>query len=59
MAGEDRQGVMFISLNVSLKVGAGDARGRGRCVGRAARRARGQGRSGQGGLVGLPAAGGR
>ena len=47
------KGLMFISLNVEP-----DAR-RGRRVGRAARRTRGQGRSGQGGFVGLPASGGR
>ena len=38
---------------------AGDARGRDRRVGRAARGTRGQGRFGQGGFVGLPAPGGR
>ena len=46
------KGLMFISLNVEPET-------RGRRVGRAARGTRGQGRSGQGGFVGLPAAGGR
>ena len=47
------KGLMFISLNVE------PARGAGRRVGRAARGTRGQGRSGQGGFVGLPASGRR
>ena len=38
---------------------AGDARGRGRRLGRAARRTPGQRRAGQRGFVGLPAPGGR
>ena len=38
---------------------ASDARGRDRCVGRVARGTRSQGRSGQGGFVGLPAPGSR
>jgi hypothetical protein len=54
-AGEDWQG-----SNVHFRERrAGDARGRDRCVGRAARGTRGQGRFGQGGFVGLPAPGGR
>ena len=40
---------MFISVNME----PGDPRCRDRGVGRAARRARGQGRSGQGGFVGM------
>src|ERR1700732_3778017 len=54
-AGEDWQGsdVHFTERR------AGDARGRDRRVGRAARGTRGQGRSGEGGFVGLPASGSR
>ncbi len=49
------KGLMFISLNVEPQ----SRRGRGRRVGCAARGTRGEGRSGQRGLVGLPASGGR
>ena len=55
LAGEDWQGgdVHFPERRAS------DARSCGRRFGHAARRARGQGRSGEGGFVGLPAPGGR
>jgi catechol 2,3-dioxygenase-like lactoylglutathione lyase family enzyme len=49
------KGLMFISLNVEPAT----REARGRRVGRATRRTRGQGRSGQGWFVGLPASGGR
>ena len=49
------KGLMFISLNVEPAT----PRGADRRVGRAPRGTRGQGRSRQGGFVGLPAPGGR